>query len=131
MLRTIAGAVAGLVAWWIFVIVIDFGLRHGWPEYAAVEKAMTFTVPMMIARLSMSGASSIASGAIAAIVGRDRFKPALISGLILAVLFAPIHYSLWYQFPVWYHATFLTSLIVLSVLGGSLVRVRRASAQPA
>jgi hypothetical protein len=129
MLRILAGSVAGVVTWWILVIVIDFGLRGGWHDYAAVEKAMTFTVPMMIARLSTSGASSVASGAIAAIIGRDRFTPALVSGLILAVLFAPIHYSLWHQFPVWYHATFLTSLIVLSMLGGRLVRIRRAGAQ--
>lgn len=129
MLRTISGAVTGFVSWWLLVIVIDFGLRKTWPEYAAVEKAMTFTFAMMIARLSMSGIASILSGAAAAIVGRQRFKPALLSGLVLLVLFAPIHYSIWTKLPVWYHTTFLTSLIVLSVLGGSLVRVRRASPQ--
>ena len=131
MLKTIAGAVAGLVTWWVLVIVVDFGLRHGWPEYAAVEKAMTFTVPMMIARLSMSGISSIVSGAVAAWLGRDRFRPALVSGLIVLALFVPIHYSLWSRFPVWYHATFLTSLVVLSVLGGGLVRMKRIATQPA
>ena len=131
MLKTIAGAGAGVVTWWILVIVVDFGLRHGWPEYAAVEKAMTFTVPMMIARLSMSGISSIVSGAVAAWLGKDRFRPALVSGLIVLALFVPIHYSLWSRFPVWYHATFLTSLVVLSVLGGSLVRMKRIATQPA
>ncbi|HTK80202.1 MAG TPA: hypothetical protein VL286_07145 [Rhizomicrobium sp.] len=131
MLRTIAGAVAGFVTWWVLVIVIDFGLRLGWPEYASVEKAMTFSAPMMFARLAMSGIASIGSGAAAAVVGRDRLKPTLISGLILLLLFTPIHYSLWTKFPVWYHATFLTSLVVLSVFGGSLARVRRVSAQTA
>jgi hypothetical protein len=131
MLRIVAGAVAGAVVWFIAVTILNFGLRYGWHDYAAVEKAMTFTVPMMAARLTESGIASLIGGMVAAMIGRDRMRPALGAGVILLVLFAPIHYSLWSKFPIWYHLTFLTSLVVLSVVGGHLVRVRRRMFQAA
>jgi uncharacterized protein (DUF983 family) len=59
---------------------------------------------------------------VAASVGRDRLVPALIAGVILLILFLPIHYSIWPKFPIWYHLTFLTSLPVLSVAGGRFAR---------
>jgi len=113
------------------VIVLNTALRRLWPEYAAVEKAMAFTLPMMIARLSMSGISSVLSGGIAAVLGRDRLKPALIAGIVLLLFFLPVHYSLWSRFPVWYHLTFLSSLVILSVAGGRLARGRRLIFQSA
>lgn len=131
MLRILAGAVAGAIAWFGVVTILNFGLRYGWPDYAAVEKAMTFTVPMMAARLSESGVSSIIGGLVAAMIGRDRLRPALGAGIILLVLFAPVHYQLWHRFPIWYHLTFLTSLVVLSIAGGYLVRPRRRIFQAA
>jgi hypothetical protein len=130
MLRQIGGALAGIVAWIALVIALNAILRRLWPDYAAVEKTMAFTAPMMIARLSMSGVSSLLSGAIAAVLGRDRFKPALAAGIVLLLFFIPVHYSLWSKFPVWYHLTFLTSLVILSVAGG-LARGRRRIFQSA
>ena len=59
MLRLVGGVIAGIVAWIVIVTALNLGLRHGWPAYAAVEKAMAFTVPMMVARLSMSAVSSL------------------------------------------------------------------------
>lgn len=127
MLRMIAGAVAGVIVWAIVATLLNLGLRHGWPDYAAVEKAMTFTVPMMAARLSESAISSLVSGWSAATIGRSR-RSALIAGSILLALFVPVHYSLLDKFPLWYHLTFLISLLVLSVIGGRFARVRAAIA---
>ncbi len=127
MLRLIGGAVAGIVAWVVIVSALDIGLRHFWPDYAAVEKAMTFTLPMMAARLSMSGVSSLVGGAVAAVAGRST-RAALVAGTILALIFLPIHYSLWSRFPLWYHLTFLISLPLLSVVGAQLAGRRNAAA---
>lgn len=121
--RLIGGAVAGLVVWTIVVTALNLVMRVGWPGYAAVEKTMMFTVPMMLARLSMSGISSLASGFAAALIDKGRWA-ALVSGLVLLALFIPEHYSIWSRFPIWYHLTFLISLPVLSVVGGRL-RLRR------
>ncbi len=129
MWRAIGGVVAGVVTWVVVVTVLNLGLRYGWAEYGAVEKAMAFTVPMMIARLTESGLSSILSGWMAASVARNR-AAALWSGVVLLLTFLPIHYKLWNTFPLWYHLTFLSSLIILSVLGGMFAR-SRAAGQPA
>ena len=126
MLRMIAGAVVGVIAWGVVVTVLNLGLRFGWHDYAAVEKAMNFTLPMMIARLSESGISSIVGGVVAALISRERFRAPLLAGVILLVPFAYWHlFVLWHKFPIWYHLTFLSSLIILSLLGGRLVKQRR------
>ena len=121
MLRSILAVVAGLLAWAVGVTVLNLGLHHGWPAYAAVEKAMLFTVPMMAARLSISGVSSLVSGFVAAAVGRSG-QAALIAGVLLLLIFLPIHYTIWSKFPLWYHLTFLASLPLLSVIGGRFSR---------
>jgi hypothetical protein len=125
MLRLIGGIIAGVVAWFIIVTVLDIGLRFGWPAYGAVEKAMAFTLPMMIARLSISAISSLLSGYVAATIEKGKWA-ALVAGIVLLVLFVPIHYGLWAKFPAWYHLTFLVSLPVLSLAGGRLMRPRLA-----
>ena len=127
MLRLIGGAIAGVIAWFVMATVLNLPLRYGWHDYAAVEKMMTFTLPMMAARLSVSGISSVVSGAIAAWVDKGKWAP-LVAGIILLLMFVPIHYSIWDKLPVWYHLTFLASLPLLSWLGGSFVRRRSVAA---
>ena len=128
ILRLIGGTVAGVIVWFVVVTILNLGLRHGWHAYATVEKAMTFTLPMMVARLSESAISSLAGGAAAAAVARDR-RAALFAGLVLLLMFLPVHYSLWPRFPVWYHLTFLVSLVALSVAGGTFTTARRLPMQ--
>jgi hypothetical protein len=120
-IRLAGGVIAGLVIWIAGVTVLNIGLRHGLPGYAGVEKAMAFTLPMLIARLSISAASSLASGYGAARLGRSG-RAATIAGCILLLVFLPVHYMLWGKFPLWYHLIFLTSLPLLSVVGGGLAR---------
>lgn len=123
MWRLIGGTITGAVAWLAIVTVLNLGLRYGWPEYAAVEKDMAFTLPMLVARLAESGVASVLSGAIAAAVARNRWA-ALFAGILWLSVFLPLHYSLWSKFPVWYHLAFLASLVILSMLGGQLIRAR-------
>jgi hypothetical protein len=125
MLRLIGGVIAGIVVWAVVVTVLNLGLRHGMTGYAAVEKAMLFTLPMMIARLTISGISSLVSGYAAAAIG-NRQRAALIAGFVLLLPFLWVHYHLWHDtpnlFPVWYHLTFLISLPVLSIIGGRFAK---------
>ncbi|HEY2035040.1 MAG TPA: hypothetical protein VGH02_15270 [Rhizomicrobium sp.] len=122
MLRGIGGVIAALVTWTVVVTVLNFGLRYGLPGYAAVEKTMTFTLPMMIARLSISFVATLSAGAMTAWVSRNRTIWPLVTGLVLLAIFIPIHISIWSHFPLWYHLTFLTSLPVLSIVSGRLMR---------
>lgn len=122
MLRKIGAIIAALIAWTIVVTLLNLGLRYGFPGYAAVEKAMTFTFGMMAARLGISFVATLSAGATAAWIARDRLTWPLITGIVLLAIFIPIHMSIWTNFPLWYHLTFLPSLPILSVVGGRLVR---------
>ncbi len=125
--RLIGGVIAGVVGWIVIVTILNLIPRYGWHDYAAVERAMTFTLPMMATRLSMSGIASLASGFVAAWIEKGRWA-APISGAILLLMFIPVHYAMWDKFPVWYHLTFLASLPLLGWAGGRLRRPGPAAA---
>lgn len=122
MLRKIGAVIAALVVWTVVITILNFGLRYGFPGYAAVEKAMTFTLGMKWARLAISFVATLSAGATAAWIARDRLTWPLITGIVLLAVFIPIHLGIWEHFPLWYHLTFLPSLPILSVVGGRLVR---------
>jgi len=122
MLRNIGAIVAGIVAWAIIATVLDRLLRLAWPEYAAALPALAFTLPMMAARLTEGAVTTIAAGFIGRWIARTTLWPSAIQGLIILLVFLPVHYSLWQRFPVWYHLTFLGSLIPLTLLGAAAVR---------
>jgi len=118
MANRILAVVAGLVAWVVITTVAGLIMRGAWEEYAAVADAMTFTLPMMLARLSIGAVATVFAGCTAAVVARRPSRSALTTGLVLLVLFIPQHIMLWARFPVWYHLTFLLSLVPFSILGG-------------
>jgi hypothetical protein len=118
--KRVLAVVAGLVVWVIGVTIAGLIMRGTWPAYAAVADAMTFTLPMMFARLLIGGLATVASGWVAAFVARQSTAAALAAGVILLVLFVPQHVMLWVRFPVWYHLTFLGSLVPLAYLGGRI-----------
>jgi hypothetical protein len=120
MAKGALGVIAGLAVWVAVATAAGFILRASWPAYASVADAMTFTLPMMIARLAIGAAATLAAGWVTATITRSTLARALPGALLLAA-FIPQHLSLWQQFPVWYHLTFLTSLIPLNFAGGKLV----------
>ena len=122
------GVVAGLVVWVVIATVAGLIMRGAWPEYAAVADAMTFTLPMMFARLSIGGVATLAAGWCTAIVARRSTLATLTTGLILLVLFIPQHVRLWDRFPLWYHLAFLLSLVPCTYLGGKIASGRKTVA---
>src|SRR5262245_14385276 len=126
MVKGILGVVAGLAAWLIVATVAGLILRLSWPAYASVAAAMTFTLRMLVARLSIGAVAALAAGLVTAAVARRSMRATLITGLLLLLVFVPDHLSLWAKFPVWYHLTFLVSLVPLTYLGGMIVRNRES-----
>ena len=113
-----AGAVlGGLVAWIVAATLLNLGLRLGWPAYAAVEKAMTFTLAMQLARLVIGALASLAAGFTVAWISRRKPIATWILVALLLALFIPIHYQLWERFPAWYHVVFIASLPLFTLLG--------------
>lgn len=131
MWRTIAGIIAGFVAWVVVVTVLNWGLRLWLPGYLHAEPAMAFTLSMKIARLAIGALTSIAAGALVhAIAPASRWAPWIL-GLVMLALFIPEHVRLWHLFPIWYHLTFLVTLAPLVALGALLVsRGARSASTP-
>ncbi len=125
VLRTTAGVAAGLLAWIITATVFNLLVRAAVPGYREAEPGMNFTFAMQVCRLLTSAAASIACGLVAASVARGSRIAPLLSGLLLLMLFIPVHVSLWARFPAWYHLTFLASLPLLPMLAA------RAKGRPA
>ncbi|HXS89554.1 MAG TPA: hypothetical protein VN705_09405 [Steroidobacteraceae bacterium] len=123
MTRNILGVVAGLVAWLLVAATLGFIMRTSWPAYAAVAETMNFTLPMMLARLSIGALATLAAGLVTALITRSAVAR-LIPGVLLLVAFIPQHVMLWDKFPLWYHLTFLLSLVPLTYLGSRIVPPR-------
>jgi hypothetical protein len=121
MKRIVVGVLAALIAWTALLVLTGIVLSALWPAYAAVRETMTFTLLMMIARLAIGAVTLTLAGYIAGRIAREgRAKAALILGVVLLVIFIPVHVNLWERFPVWYHLTFLLTIVPLSVIGGRL-----------
>jgi hypothetical protein len=119
-LKTVGAVVAALVTWILVATILNLPLRISWPHYHEAETAFNFTFTMKLARLTLGAVSSLAAGFVAAWIGKGRRRAAMLTGVILLGLFIPDHYLLWSKFPVWYHLTFLVSLVPLTLLGGAL-----------
>jgi hypothetical protein len=139
MKRAILAFLAGLVTWLLAVSVLDRGLRIALAGYAVAEPKMTFTLGMMAARLTIAALTSVIAGAVAGWISPRGVRVAWVMGAVLLAVFLPEHVRLWNTFPVWYHLTFLVTLVPLLVLGSWLTRTRTSgrlaadglSAQPA
>jgi hypothetical protein len=133
MARNFIGVVTGLAAWLAIAVVAGLIMRETWPAYASVADAMTFTLPMMIMRLSIGAFATVSMGFVTACITTSAVAR-LIPGLILLIVFIPEHVMLWDKFPIWYHLSFLLSLVPLTYLGnsiapGAMLQRRCSSAQ--
>jgi hypothetical protein len=128
MRKPVVGVVSGLAAWIAMVAVAGVIMRATWPAYASVADAMTFTLPMMLARLTIGALATLIAGWVTTAISPQSMFVRLLPGLILLVAFIPQHITLWKMFPIWYHLTFLLSLVPLTYLGGTLITGRRSHA---
>jgi hypothetical protein len=120
--KTIGAVIVGVVTWFLVATVLNLALRAWWPHYHEAELAFNFTFAMKLARLVLGAISSLGAGFVAEWIGKGRLSAATLTGIVLLGLFIPGHYRLWSKFPVWYHLTFLVSLLPLTLLGVALYR---------
>ena len=119
MLRSILAVLVAVLAWVAVVSVLNLGVRLTWPDYAAAEPGMRFSLPMLLVRLLLGVIASFAAGLVAAMIARRRKWPTYVVVLVLLLAFIPVHYGLWAQFPAWYHLFFLASLVFFTLLGAA------------
>ena len=120
ILKTVGAVIAALVTWFLVATVLNLALRAWWPHYHEAETAFNFTIAMKLARLFLGAISTLSAGFVAAWIGKSRMGSATLTGIALLCLFIPGHYRIWDKFPVWYHLTFLVSLLPLTLLGATL-----------
>jgi uncharacterized protein (DUF983 family) len=85
---------------------------------------MDFSLVMLLARLVLGAASSVAAGVVCAAITPGTRLPGYIFSILLLAMFIPVHVSLWDKFPIWYHIIFLSSLVPLVLLGTRLIGPR-------
>jgi hypothetical protein len=79
---------------------------------------------MKWARLLMAILTSLVAGAAARWISpSSRWVPLVVGSTVFA-MFVPLHIAIWSRFPVWYHLTFLLTIIP-AVLVGALLPPRR------
>lgn len=119
LLKIVLGVLLGFVVWFGVATVGNLLIRESVAGYAEAEPAMTFTLPMLLARLALGGVSSVMAGFVCAAAFPTAVK---FFASLLVLFFIPVHYSLWAKFPFWYHAVFLVSIAPLILLGAALTR---------
>jgi hypothetical protein len=120
MKRTILACIAGLLTWIVVVSLINRGLRLSVPNYTAAEHSLQFTLGMKWARLLMAIVTSIVAGSVTAYLSRSsRRAPWIVGGIVLA-MFLPLHVAIWSKLPVWYHLTFLLTIVPAVLVGARL-----------
>ena len=119
MARNVLGVVAGLVAWFIVTAIAGVVIRMTWPDYVRVADAMAFTLPMKIARLTIGAVATLVMGFVSSKIALAPLAK-LLPGVLLLLFFIPVHVSIWHTFPVWYHLTFLLTLVPLTYAGNAL-----------
>ena len=124
MTRSILAILAGFVVWAVVATLINLGLRAGLAGYALAEPTMTFTLGMKIARLILGALASLAAGAVAGLIAPSKGWVPWVLGAIVLAFFIPTHVYLWAKFPVWFHFTFLLTLVPLVGFGAALTRRR-------
>jgi len=120
--KTVGAVIAALFTWFFVATVLNLALRAWWPHYHEAEIAFNFTSAMKLARLVLGAISSLGAGFVAAWIAKGRMSAATLTGIVLLGLFIPGHYRIWSKFPVWYHLTFLVSLLPITLLGAAFYR---------
>jgi hypothetical protein len=75
--------------------------------------------------------SSIASGAVIAWVAPKSTRTPWVFAIFVLAAFIPSHIQVWPLFPIWYHLTFLTTIVPLVILGWHLAKMRKPHVQVA
>jgi hypothetical protein len=122
-IKIVLAVLIGFVVWFVVATVANLLIRASLSDYAAAELATRFTVPMLFARLAVGAVSSVAAGLACALSIRTIPAAVKVFAVALVLFFLPVHYSLWAQFPLWYHAVFLVSLAPLVLVGAWVARL--------
>ena len=120
-LRLIAALLVGCATAFAIAMVGFSILRSVWPAYAAAEPTKSYTLGMLFARLGLAAVLTAGAACAATLVARDGGRAAWWLGALFLVLSLPSHlHYVWNDYPVWYHAAYLLSLVPIAGYSGRL-----------
>jgi hypothetical protein len=87
---------------------------------SGVTHGQDFTLAMLLGRLLLGALSSLCAGLTLAWIAKGNGRAVKVLGILLTLVFIPVHYHMWDKFPLAYHLIFLASLLPGTVLGARL-----------
>jgi hypothetical protein len=110
--KNIIGILTGLIAYLIIGSLGLYLLRISWNDYAIAHKDKSYTLVMLISRLSVGMIASIIAGISTTKITSDKGKCAWIVGTIVFCVAAYYHFFwVWADYPVWYHFVYLLPIM--------------------
>lgn len=96
-----------------------FALRLWWPGYAAAEPDKSYTLAMLVARLTLGALATAGAAWSATMVAGDRGTTAWVLGGLFLSVSAPLHlFHIWADYPAWYHFVYLADLVPIAGMAG-------------
>ncbi|MBM4267514.1 MAG: hypothetical protein FJ144_13020 [Deltaproteobacteria bacterium] len=118
-LRLVFGIVAGCLGAAVVAGVGFFALRTFWSGYAEAEPEKAYSLGMLLARLTVGALCAAGVAITATIVARDGGRAAWWFGaLFLLLSLRPHLYTVWDDYPVWYHFVYLGYLVPIAGFTG-------------
>lgn len=97
--------------------------RTLWPAYAAAESTKAYTLAMLLSRLTLGAFCAASAGCITTITAADNGRGAWWLGGIFLMLSLPVHlFSVWNDYPAWYHFIYLSYLVPITGLSARVYR---------
>jgi hypothetical protein len=120
MMRIAIAVIVGYVVWSVIWLVANNLMFADAGEVMAAGDPFTETRPLL-GVLALSVVCSLAGGVVAAKVGKERARAAVMGNAILLLVSGiAIQASIWALMPVWYHLVFLALLVPVTLMGGRL-----------
>lgn len=125
-LRRTVAVIAGCLGAIGIALIAALLARELWPAYAAAEPAKAYTQAMLVARLVVAALCTAGGACLTTAVARDNGLAAWWLGGILLAISVPMHlFRVWADYPIWYHAVYLASLLPVAGLTGRALSLSR------
>jgi len=119
LIRSSAAILGGFIVWALAASVAFRIMQFSWADYAAAVPTKDYSLLMLILRLGIAAGATALAGLVATLVARDRgLAASLCGGVLLAVSLRPHLVTVWDDYPVWYHVTYLSYLVPIAWLAG-------------
>ncbi len=129
MTRAVIGVVVGYVVWTALWLAGGAVIAAVFPEASPEGGPYAGVVPLTTT-LGLSVSCSLAGGAVAALIARDRWRGAVVAlGIALLLTGIGVQAAAWSAMPIWFHLAFLVMLLPMTVVGGALLKMRTGAPQ--